>query len=629
MTWLLNLQETYDANIKEVGEIKKNRFNREYMLLPIAHTTQNAHIEVKITEEGEFHVANVIDKDEASTIIPSTVDSASRAGAVVSPYPLHDKLMYTAGDFTKYGGKVGKNDPFEAYIEQLREWAHSSYSNNRLKAIYNYLKKGQLIQDLVKNKVLFLDEDEKLIKRWDKKYEELYEGRPKIFSVVTGDQDSAFIRFAIHSPTETVLKPWRDKEMFDSFIKFYERKVGNEDICYVTGEVLPSTDKHANKIRHAADKAKIISGNDTSGFTFRGRFNKSNEVASISYNASQKAHNALKWLIEKQGKVIENRVFLIWGNKKIEIPDLQENSFLLGAQLNEDVTLATTNYEYAVQFSKAIDGYKHNLNFKSNINILVIDSATTGRMAILYYRNIDMDLYFQRLKDWHTSCVWLHQYLKNDENKWIDFIGAPSTRDIAFAAYGSNANEKIVKGLIERMLPCILDGRKVPRDIILNAFHRASNPVSMDRWEWEKTLSIACALINIKERLDVTLDKTNEDRDYLFGRLLAVADVLERSAMDKEEGRSTNAIRYMNSFSTHPARTWKTIQESIQPYQAKFGKRATYYTKIMDEIGSKLRIEDYNDQPLSGIYLLGMYSQRHELYKKKDREENTQEEGLK
>lgn len=127
----------------------------------------------------------------------------------------------------------------------------------------------------------------------------------------------------------------------------------------------------------------------------------------------------------------------------------------------------------------------------------------------------------------------------------------------------------------------------------------------------------------------MTLDKTNEDRDYLFGRLLAVADVLERSAMDKEEGRSTNAIRYMNSFSTHPARTWKTIQESIQPYQAKFGKRATYYTKIMDEIGSKLRIEDYNDQPLSGIYLLGMYSQRHELYKKKDREENTQEEGLK
>lgn len=629
MTWLLNLQETYDANIKEVGEIKKNRFNREYMLLPIAHTTQNAHIEVYVTEQGEFHTADVIDKDEASTIIPSTVDSASRAGAVVSPYPLHDKLMYTAGDFVRYGGKIGKKIPFEAYIEQLGRWAESPNSNQTVRAIYNYLQKGQLIHDLVKEKVLFLDEDDKLIKRWDKKYEKLHGERPKIFSVVTGDQDSAFIRFVVHSSTEIVIKPWRDKKMFTSFIKFYEKQVGNEDICYVTGEVLPSTDKHANKIRHAADKAKLISGNDTSGFTFRGRFSKSDEVASISYQASQKAHNALKWLIEKQGRVIDNRVFLIWGNNKTELPDLQENSYFLGGQLNEDISIATTNSEYADQFSKAIDGYKHNLSIDSNINILVIDSATTGRMAVLYYRNLDKDLYFERLKKWHTICVWHHHYFKPEDKKWIDFIGAPSTKDIAFAAYGSNANDKIVKGLMERMLPSILEGREVPRDIIVSAFHRASNPISMERWEWENTLSVACALINIKERLEVGLDKNNEDRDYLFGRLLAVADVLERSAMDKEEARTTNAIRYMNSFSNHPARTWKTIQDSIQPYQARLGKRATYYTKIIDEIGSKIKIEDFNDRPLSGKYLLGMYSQRHELYKKKEKEENTQEEGIK
>lgn len=625
MTWLLNLQETYDANIKEVGNINKNRFNREYALIPVAHTTQNAHIEVNVTGEGEFHSAMVVEKDDASTLIPSTVDSASRAGAVVSPYPLHDKLMYTAGDFSEYGGKIGRKNPFEAYIEQLEQWVLSPYGNDKLRAIYSYLKKGQLISDLVKEKILFLDEEGKLIKRWNKKYDKLHEERPRIFSVVAGDQGSAFVRFNVYSPNEILTKPWRDKEMFNSFINFYERQVGNEDVCYVTGEVLPSTDKHANKIRHAADKAKLISGNDTRGFTFRGKFNKSDEVASISYNASQKAHNALKWLIEKQGRVIDNRVFLIWGNNTLELPDLQEDSFHLGGKIDEDISLATTNSEYAAQFSKAIDGYKHNLKFESNINILVIDSATTGRMAVLYYRNLDKDLYFERLKDWHTSCVWLHRYVKNDKNEWIEFIGAPATKDIAFAAYGPKADEKIVKGLMERMLPSILEGREIPQDIIFSAFHRASNPVSMERWEWEKTLTVACSLINKKERLDVGLDKNNDDRDYLFGRLLAVADVLERSAMDSEESRSTNAIRYMNSFSNHPARTWNTIQDSIQPYQARLGKRATYYTKIIDEIGSKIKIEDFNDKPLSGKYLLGMYSQRHELYKKKDKEENKKE----
>ncbi|MBJ8192659.1 type I-C CRISPR-associated protein Cas8c/Csd1, partial [Bacillus cereus] len=99
-----------------------------------------------------------------------------------------------------------------------------------------------------------------------------------------------------------------------SFVGYYSQLLGEEDICYVTGRQLPSTDKHANKIRNSGDKAKLISANDTSGFTFRGRFAHSHEAASISYEVSQKAHNALKWLINRQGKVMEQRVFLVWGN---------------------------------------------------------------------------------------------------------------------------------------------------------------------------------------------------------------------------------------------------------------------------------------------------------------------------
>lgn len=617
MPWLLNLQETYDANQNEIGIIKINRYGREYTLLPISHTTQNAHIEVRVTEDGEFHSADVIDKEDASTLIPSTIDSASRAGAAVYPYPLHDKLNYTAGDFVEFGGKVGKIDPFETYLKQLEGWVNSRYTNATIQSIYTYLKKGRLIHDLVKDKKLFLDKDDKLIGRWINDYESLHGEKPPIFSAVTSGQESAFVRFCVHSPIKEIEKPWRSKEMYDSFVSFYQGEIGDEDICFVTGRKLPSTQKHANKIRHAADKAKLISGNDTSGFTFRGRFDKSNEVAGISYETSQKAHNALKWLIDKQGKIIDERVFLIWGNETTEIPQPQNNSFSLGFEVGEDISIATTHPEYAQQFSKAIHGYKHKLATDAKINILVIDSATTGRMGVLYYRNLDKELYFDRIIDWHTSCVWRHLF-KNKDGNYVEFLGAPSMEDIALAAYGTRASDKLVKGVMERLLPSILEGRNVPRDIVTSVYHRASNPVSMEKWEWEKTLSIACALINQKEKMEVGLDLNNNDRDYLFGRLLAVADVLERSGMKRDEKRSTNAIRYMNSFSKHPARTWKTIQDSIQPYQAKLGTGANYYNKIIDEIGSRIKFEDFNDKPLSGKYLLGLYSQRYELYKKKD-----------
>lgn len=628
MPWLLNLQETFDANENEIGKISKNRFNNEFTLIPISHTTQTAHIEVIVTEDGNFHTANVVDKDDAITVIPTTVDSASRSGKAVYPYPVHDKLMYTAGDFDQFGHKMTKGKNFEAYINQLSEWINSPYKHKTIEAIYKYVKKGQLIEDLINEKILFIDERDKLIKKWNKNYEELYGERPKIFSIVSEAQEDAFVRFSVHSSDRMIEKPWRDKTVFQSFIDFYHEKISEtekKDICFVTGEFLPRTDKHANKIRSSGDKAKLISANDTSGFTFRGKFSTSDQVASISYVASQKAHNALKWLIEKQGKIIDNRVFLIWGNSKIDIPDLQESSIFLGFNMNTDISVSKTNAEFAEQFSKAVDGYKHDLSYDSKINILVLDSATTGRMGVLYYRNMDKELYFERLKDWHTTCVWRHRYVKDESGKFIEFIGAPSTKDIAFAAYGREADDKLVKGLMERMLPCILEGRKIPIDILRSAYYRASNPVSMEKWEWEKTLSITCALVNQKERMNVGLDKTNNDRDYLFGRLLAIADVLERNALDDNEGRATNAIRYMNAFSNHPARTWKIIQENIQPYLIRLGNRATRFTKIMDEVASKIKFEDFNDKPLSPLYLLGFYSQRQELYKKHDNNDKNKE----
>ncbi|MFC7677837.1 type I-C CRISPR-associated protein Cas8c/Csd1 [Paenibacillus sp. GCM10028914] len=631
MSWLLNLYETYESNLDRVGEIEKTYNDREFTLLPVSHTTQNAHIEVTITEDGEFHSAEVIDKSEASTLIPSTEKSASRAGAVISPYPLHDKLNYVAGDFREYGGKIKGEEPFATYIQELQNWAESPYAHPKVKSIYQYLSKRNLIQDLVSNKILCVDEDNRLIEKWDKKYESLYPEKPAIFGVLAGEQDSAFVRFNVYSPEAVLIKVWKDSEMYDSFIRYYREHLGDEDICYVTGKMLPSTDKHANKIRNAADKAKLISANDTSGFTFRGRFNNSKDAASISYEVSQKAHNALKWLINRQGKTIDQRVFLVWGNDALDIPDPTEDSFSLDPDLTPAVVIkSNTNQAIANEFAKALAGYKNKLSsksadaFKSEVNIMVLDSATTGRMAVLYYRNLNKELYLDKLIKWHSTCAWLHKYRKNEEG-FTSFYGAPSTKDIAFAAYGPRASDKIVKGLMERMLPCVIDDRAIPRDIISSAFHRASNPVSMEKWEWEKSLSITCALINRQEEYPLALDTDNNNRDYLFGRLLAVADVLERRALGADEKRSTNAIRYMNSFSRHPERTWNTIQQSLQPYQARMGAKGIYLSKIIDEIASKFEIEDFNNKPLSGKYLLGFYSQRHELYQTKDKNQDVTE----
>ncbi|MFF2483812.1 type I-C CRISPR-associated protein Cas8c/Csd1 [Paenibacillus sp. NPDC058071] len=628
MSWLLNLYQTYESNLGSVGEIQRRYNDQEYTLLPISHTTQTAHIEVWVTEDGEFYDAKVItDKEKRNTLIPCTEDSASRAGSKIAPYPLHDKLSYVAGDFVAYGGQIKKEEPFSYYIAKLKEWAESPYATSKVISIYRYLNKRRLIQDLVARKVIALNSDNQLIDKWDKKYEALYESKPDIFSAVTGEQESAFVRFNVYSPDKVVTDVWKDRDMYDSFIRFYREQLGDEDFCFVTGESRPSTDKHANKIRNAADKAKLISANDSSGFTYRGRFNESRQAASISYDVSQKAHNALKWLINRQGKVIDQRVFLVWGNEELDVAEAGDDSYTLFPEVTvAKEAISFTNEEYARQFTKALDGYSNGLSKKgfkdAKVNILVLDSATTGRMAVLYYRNLNKEFYLEKLIKWHSTCRWLHRYRKNDEGDYLQFFGAPSTKDIAFAAYGSNANDKLVKGLIERMLPCMIDGHNIPKDIVRSAYHRARNPVAMEAWEWEKTLSIACALINQKEEIGVALDETNRDRSYLFGRLLAVADVLERRALGRDEKRATNAIRYMNVFASHPARTWETIQKSILPHQVRLGTTLTFWNKLIDEITWLIPSEDFNNKRLSEQYLLGFYSQRYALYQSKELKEN-------
>jgi len=637
MSWLFDLYETYENNNDQIGVLRKKGVDGEYMLLPVAHSTQNAQIEVTVDIEGNFYDADVVEKTKAETVIPCTEATLGRANNP-PPYPLHDNLKFVAGDFERYGGVIKKgNWSFSDYIQQLKEWCDSPYAHPKVVAIYHYLRKGTLIKDLIAKSILYVDENDQLIKKWTKKEEEKYGDKLKIFQVMSDTQDKVFVRFDVHEASKINTKVWYDASVYDSFIAFYKGRLQEGDLCYVIGEVAPKTDRHSPKIRHAADKTRLISGNDTAGFTFRGRFIDADDVASISFDVSQKAHNALKWLIIKQGQMIDGRVFLLWSNEsktnKVEVPspqnDLQDWLEEIGSSYKppQREEIERTDEVFAKQaFNKAVAGYKRDLRYDSKVMLLILDAATTGRLSVMYYRTMDTKEYLEQITNWFETCSWLHTYKKDEDKKIIRFYGPPIPKDIAMAAYGLHAKDKVVKGLMERMMPCIIDGRKIPLDIIRSAVARASNPVAMEEWEWEKTLSITCALLKKKkhyerEEYDVSLDTTCTERDYLFGRLLAIADVLERRVLsrDPEKNRTTNAMRYMNAFSKHPVRTWGVIQEAILPYQATTVK----LNCLIDEVGSQINFKDKNS--LSEVYLMGFYSQRHELYKgnKKD-EENGQ-----
>ncbi|MBM3254666.1 MAG: type I-C CRISPR-associated protein Cas8c/Csd1, partial [Candidatus Omnitrophica bacterium] len=260
-----------------------------------------------------------------------------------------------------------------------------------------------------------------------------------------------------------------------------------------------------------------------------------------------------------------------------------------------------------------------------------LDSASKGRLSITYYReDLSGSDFLKRIENWHMTSEWIHEYRYKDvqdkesgkrKRYFQPFIGAPAPINIAEAAYGENADDKIKKATVARLLPCIIDGQPIPRDIVESAVRRACNRIAMEVWEWNKTLSITCSLFKkySKEDFNMALDENRNTRDYLYGRLLAIADRLEEVALFKgEKDRPTNAARYMQIFSVRPNRTWTQIYLSLSPYLQT--REANFYKNLIEEVKWKfISPEEFNlDTPLTGEFLLAYHCQRMKLrqYKK-------------
>ena len=305
---------------------------------------------------------------------------------------------------------------------------------------------------------------------------------------------------------------------------------------------------------------------------------------------------------------------------------------------------------FARKFRNCLAGYGGGkLEPNEQIMVLGLDSATPGRMSLIYYRQLLASELLQRLADWHSAFAWPQRRLKDAGGKKKTVIwpvSSPAPELIAEAAYGDmlKSSKTLKKSVLERILPCIVDGSPFPEDLMRCAVHRAaSSRYSGEPWEWERTLGVACALFrgfhkrhpdeNKRRNYTMGLDKDNASRDYLYGRLLAVAEKIEETALwIADENRSTNAARLMQRFADHPYSTWRILELNLQPYMQRLQTRRTGFItkkkKELDEILSLFATDDFiADKPLTGEFLLGYHCQRMHFRSGTEENENNAEEN--
>ncbi|MBP8169396.1 MAG: type I-C CRISPR-associated protein Cas8c/Csd1 [Azonexus sp.] len=605
MSWIQKLYETYEQCADSVQPVGP-------MLWPTSHFVKRAHIEVVIDKDGNFRPgrARRLEWNESPTLIPSTEASAGRT-AGVAPHPLCEEIAYSNIDFA--AGPI--TDAQSAYLKLLADWCESTHAHPKACAVFAYVQKGELRKDLFEEGLFPVA---------------MANSRGQKTKI---EDQKVFVRWRVEELGSPCSGTWEDQTLIQSWIEFDKANNDRTGFCMVTGRQARLALNHSRFLRWPGDGAKLISANDYSGFTFKGRFTDDKkdyekQVCSVSFDVSQKAHNALRWLISRQAYRQGEQAVVTWAVSGKPLPDpLASTLKLFGIDseaVSPDSSSANTGQTFALRLKKAIAGYGSNLEPSEDIVFMGLDSATPGRMAITFYRELKGSDFLKRVEAWHLKCAW-----PQNLGKEARFVGAPAPSDIAEAAYGRRIDDKLKKATVERLLPCIVDGFQVPLDLVKSATRHASNRVGLDHWEWEKSLGIACALFkgyHTERNYQMTLEQDRKSRDYLYGRLLAVADSIEGYALsltDEGKKRETTAGRLMQRFADRPFSTWRNIELALKPYESRMraGSEKSVAIlmkrrKTLDEVMSVLDTieERTSDAPLTGEFLLGYHTQRQSFW---------------
>lgn len=589
--------ETYDCHARFAGMIREGH----EPLAPVSHILTRADVELTVDADGGFVRAVPVDKKAPKILIPVTEGSGGRTSSKACAHPLCDKLEYFI---------ASKEKKYRSYVEQLENWVKSEYCHPKLPPILAYVKRGTILFDLAEAGIVKLDSG----------------GKP--------DKEKLLICWRVIGLSEEESGPcWTDQSLFQSFIDYYGSRQ-TEDVsvlCMITGNYAMSAKQHPKGIIPSYGNAKLISANDSNGFTYRGRFSEDWQAATVSYTASQKAHNALRWIAADQGTVFGGRTFLCWNPQGKTVPQVARPF------RRKDVTESAVNpTEYKKQLQRTLTGFQSELkDEKGGVVIAAFDAATTGRLAMTYYNELQASDFLQRLYDWDEICCW--------ENGSFG-VQSPGLWQIVDCAFGTQREEKgkallktddrVMRQQMQRLIACRIDRARMPADIRRALVQRASMPLAYELSVRRKLLFTACAVIRkyhydqTKEEWNMALEPDRKDRSYQFGRLLAVFEKAEADTYQKDEDRETNAIRMQAVFVRTPLHVAMNVEQQLE--KAYFprlspGSRG-FYKKLIGEIMEQIHefSEEEWNRPLGDSYLMGYYLQRNELYK--SRKDNDTEE---
>ena len=503
-----------------------------------------------------------------------------RSSAAVANY-LYDNSAYVLGYSEKSNGKE------QLYLDTFKEKVESigdAFPDNKdITAIRKFYSNSRdMIIELVSQDVLWED----IKKNLSKKY--------STFS------------FRIEGDLKIVAEK---KELLQ--LEECNDKAEADDICLVSGKHGPSVETTtATMIPGSQAIAKLVSFQVNSGYDSYGKTKCGN--APISEEAEFAYTTALNSMLQKGSRnkfMLGTRTFVFWASNNNEASKETEESLfdLLGfsEEANDDpnANLMKVRKVFESIYSGTLET---GLDDKFYILGLAPNSA---RIAVVYWSETTLKDFAGKILK-HFSDMEI-QDTRKDKKPYMGLNAIISSVSLQ----GKIANA--TPNLPEAVVKSIFQGLPYPQTLYSACLRRI-------RAEQKLTITRAAIIkaylnrqSNNNKKIDIMLDKDNNNQGYLCGRLFAVLDKIQEDANKISSIRE----RYMNAASSTPSAVFATILNLSVHHSEKLEEgRRIYFEKLKQEILDKVSADgfpthlDLQDQ---GRFFVGYYHQRQDFFTSK------------
>lgn len=522
-----------------------------------------------------------IDKKSAQQFLVKK--SVSRSSAPVANY-LYDNSQYVFG-YSDKGEMEKMCKYFETFKAKVREIYDVFPDNEDIKAVHTFYQQTPSVMiDAMRNDPLWID----IVKNLNKKY--------STFSfIIEGDTE------IVASKKELINLALNDNEITGR-------------LCLVTGEHSKTVEiTTATMIPGSQATAKLVAFQVNSGYDSYGKLKGYN--APISEEAEFAYTTALNHLLRSDSHnkfMVGSRTFLFWASSNNEASKVSEDSlFALFGRVEDD----DPNKRIELVRRKFMSIYNGDLPVDKDDKFFILALApNSARIAVVYWNEIPLRE-FARLISEHFADMEIVDTRKEKK----PYVGLHSILgNVTLGGKSSDATPNLPDAVVKS----IFQGLPYPISLLQACIRRirAEQSVNIVRAAIIKAY-LNRLIDNNNKKIDIMLDKENQNQGYLCGRLFAVLDKIQEDV----NGIHSIRERYMNSASATPAMVFATILNLSTHHLEKLNcGRQVFYEKLKQEIISKLDANgfpthlDLQDQ---GRFFVGYYHQRQALFSSKENSE--------